>query len=690
MKSLVKNAWKVGICFLIVMMSSAANIFAQEKVTVQIKTFTQQLEPYRNLEVSINGGAFISVGSRGSVVSELSSTDFPIKSVVIKNEELEAASWLFTKGIVEIIVRKKSYQMASVFFRSPENQPVSRVKVTFRGRKNFEATTDAEGKIQIPLALDEQITGVSQFSMPEFQLRNLSANNNQYTIVSERVRPVVTEPVASAAPATQQQKATTAKDYFKNFDLSKLDSIQSLTMFYAIFKDYQINELSREARQRVDAKFNQLVQALQDSSRQDRPTSFIGRIDNSTLLRDDIRNLISQARQESETLTDQRIAFDEKIQIITNKLESGISNMSEETRAQLLSELSLLERLLIENESRFFKNQNDYRAIINAIKEKYFNFKDLENKLSESEAQRLEEQRIFRERLLAISAVVLVFAALIVLLIIVLRKLRRQAKELAAANAEVKRINENLEGIVLQRTKLLAEANKELDTFLYRASHDMRSPVRSIIGLCNIAGQLVEGESKELIERVTSTSMGMDKLLKKLSLISEINEPTDFTSITLRETIEDIQYGLRDVAPNTKFIINCPADLVVSSYRNLIHIILQNLIENGLYYGSLDNNKSPEVQVNAKRQENSVVISVQDNGMGFDPSIKDKLFDMFFKGTEKSKGHGLGLYIVSKAIQALGGTIHVESKAGAFTKFEIALPLNEQVNTEVLESKAVA
>ncbi len=657
-------------------------VFAQEKVTVQIKTFTQQLEPYRNLEVSINGGPFISVGNKGAVVADLAATDFPIKSITIKSNELEAASWLFTKGVVEIIVRKKSYLLTNVFLRTLDNQPIAKTRITFRGRKTFDATTDSEGKIQIPLAVDERITSIEQFSVPDYNLQNLTSGN-QIILTVEKIQPIIPEP---QAPVTAK---TTAKEYFKDFNLSKLDSIQSLTMFYAIFKDYHINNLSADAKARIDAKFNELMKALEDSTALAR-ASFIGRISDSTLLRDDIRNLISQARDESQTLTDQRDSFDEKIRIITSKLEAGIANMSEDTRAQLLSELSLLEQLLIENESRFFKNQNDYRAIINALKEKYFNFTDLENKLSQSEAQRLEEQRVFRQRLIAISAVVLVFAALIVLLFIISRKLKKQTRELALANAEIKHINENLEDLVLDRTKMLAEANRELDTFLYRASHDMRSPVRSIIGLCNIANQLASAEQKDLIDRVIATSAGMDKLLKKLSLISEINQPTEFTSITLRETIHEIQRDIKNTSRNDiHFVLNCPADLVIDSYRNLIYIILQNLIENGVFYSSLDT-KSPEVQVDVQRHADSVSISVKDNGAGIDPSIRPRLFDMFFKGSEKSKGHGLGLYIVSKAVHALDGKIEVESVAGVYAKFNINLPLkqNSQQAREVVGAVA--
>ncbi len=86
MKSHSRNGWKLHFCFFIFWMCAITQSAAQEKVTVQIKTFTQQLEPYRNLEVSINNGPFIAVGNRGSIVAELASTDFPIKSVTIKKK----------------------------------------------------------------------------------------------------------------------------------------------------------------------------------------------------------------------------------------------------------------------------------------------------------------------------------------------------------------------------------------------------------------------------------------------------------------------------------------------------------------------------------------------------------------------------------------------------------------------------
>jgi signal transduction histidine kinase len=333
----------------------------------------------------------------------------------------------------------------------------------------------------------------------------------------------------------------------------------------------------------------------------------------------------------------------------------------------------------MQNENRFYKNQNDYRSVINSLKQKYFDISELENKLSESEARRLEEQRAFRQKLFVTLGVLFVFGILILLLIYFGDKLKKQKKELELANGEIQRINENLEDLVAQRTKLLEDANRELDTFLYRASHDLRSPVCSIIGLCNIAMHMSDGESKDLVQKVVFTTSIMDRLLKKLSIISEINQPTNFSSITLLDLMEDVRELFATTAAEQKIelAVDCPADLVIYSYPNLIETVLINLIENAFFFGAMKDPDNVRVSVNASIKNDKVEISVLDNGIGIDQSINGKVFDMFFKGHEQSKGSGLGLYIVQKAIQALEGEIEVDSVAGEYTRFTILLPLKE-------------
>jgi signal transduction histidine kinase len=293
--------------------------------------------------------------------------------------------------------------------------------------------------------------------------------------------------------------------------------------------------------------------------------------------------------------------------------------------------------------------------------------------------------------LIGISFVVIVFVILTGLLITFSSRLKKQKKELEIANGEIKRMNENLENIVSQRTKLLAEANRELDTFLYRASHDLRSPVCSIIGLCNIALQLSHGESKELVQKVATTTEGMDKLLKKLSIISEINQPTNYSSITLLEVIEDVQYKFIKIINDHKIKIkvDCSADLVFYSYPSLIETVISNLIENALFYSIKRDPQHAHVEFKASIVDEQLEFSVFDNGIGIEDAIRTHLFDMFFKGHIDSKGNGLGLYIVQKSVQAMEGTIAIESEKGSYSRFVVRIPFNTTPSKEEFEAALI-
>jgi signal transduction histidine kinase len=186
-----------------------------------------------------------------------------------------------------------------------------------------------------------------------------------------------------------------------------------------------------------------------------------------------------------------------------------------------------------------------------------------------------------------------------------------------------------------------------------------------------------EGESRELVQRVVLTTTSMDKLLKKLSIISEINQPTNFSSITLVDLIEDVKATFENTISenNIKFSVDCPADLVLYSYPNLVETIISNLIENAFFYSVMKDAADAQVDLKATITNDHVEISVYDNGIGIEDHMSGRLFDMFFKGNEYSKGNGLGLYIVQKSVQTLEGNVEVSSEHGAYTRFVVRLPL---------------
>lgn len=652
---------------------------------VQVKTFNSQLQPFKNVDISINGNDFISMGSKGVTFIEINTDELPIESIQVKDKELEAASWNHSKGTLEIIIRKKSYQLFTMIVKDPDDNTLGDLQIIFNGKKEIKATTNNNGRVELPLPLDEKVTSPEQFAVEGYKIIKLKPSEGETTLTVDQIESI---PIAAEKeiPLKQQAPETTpeaSEDYFKNFDLSMLDSIQSLTVFYAIFKNYNIEDMDPDIKQRVDAKFNELVGQLQNSL-QSNELSFLNNISDSTYVRDDINNLLAQARMESRMLVVQQSEFEEKTQLINDKLEVGFENLNADAREALLEDLNRLERLLTENESRFYRNQNSYRQVINTLKDRFFNLEDLENRLSASEAQRLEEQRIFRQRLLTILSIATAFAIMIVLLIYFSNKLKRQKEKLVKANAEIQRINGNLEAIVFERTKMLEETNKELDTVLYRASHDLRSPVCSIIGLCNIATAVSHEESNQLLEKVVQTTAGMDKLLKKLSIISEINNPKDLSPIKLADVIAEMQQEFSQIINDHRinFVVECPDDLVINSYPYLIEVILSNLIENALFFCMVKQSKDYQVVLTADMKDDYLELSLFDNGVGVDSNISDRLFDMFFRGNEYSKGNGLGLYIVQKSVHTLKGTIAVDSEPGQFTKFLIQLPLEVVVQKE--------
>jgi signal transduction histidine kinase len=104
-----------------------------------------------------------------------------------------------------------------------------------------------------------------------------------------------------------------------------------------------------------------------------------------------------------------------------------------------------------------------------------------------------------------------------------------------------------------------------------------------------------------------------------------------------------------------------------------IDIILKNFISNAIKYMNLVQEEN-FVQFNISITQKEGIIQISDNGLGIDKQYQPKIFDMFFRATEKSDGSGLGLYIVKQAIETLGGNISVESKPGKGTIFRILLP----------------
>jgi len=246
------------------------------------------------------------------------------------------------------------------------------------------------------------------------------------------------------------------------------------------------------------------------------------------------------------------------------------------------------------------------------------------------------------------------------------------------------RAKENtIEGVMMDISHIkesileLQKVNYELDNFVYHASHDLRAPLRSIMGLINLLRMEKTDSGKEnCLEMIEGSIKRLDNLVidllqisrgsrsgnsrDSISFISEINN-----SITNFYHIEDSV----DIRIMTK--VQQPVDFISDLTR--IRIVLNNLISNAVKYRSQRKEQS-FVMVEAVINEKEAVITVSDNGQGIPESKLGSIFDMFVRATDSDQGSGLGLYIVKNVVGKLGGKVSVQSKTNWGSSFRVEIP----------------
>jgi signal transduction histidine kinase len=242
------------------------------------------------------------------------------------------------------------------------------------------------------------------------------------------------------------------------------------------------------------------------------------------------------------------------------------------------------------------------------------------------------------------------------------------------ALAELKRTNAQLQ---LDATKL-KDLNAELETFSYSVSHDLRSPVRAILGYTRAIemdyGSRLDGEGRRMLSVVAGQASRMGDLIDGLLSFSHLGRqplvrlPVDMTSLA-REVAAELadQPGQR---PSTFEISDLPSargDLV------LLRQVWVNLLSNAIKYSPTD----PHVQVWATREAARVVYHVRDKGVGFDMKYINELFGVFQRlhRSDEFPGSGVGLAIVKRIVERHGGTVWAHAQLGAGATFSFGLPV---------------
>ena len=228
----------------------------------------------------------------------------------------------------------------------------------------------------------------------------------------------------------------------------------------------------------------------------------------------------------------------------------------------------------------------------------------------------------------------------------------------------------------------LRQKNNELNTFVYKATHDLKGPLASILGLSQLAADNVKDpEASSYINYIRESTLRLDMILNDLLRISTVTHVTpSYQRIDLNKIVNNIASIVggnhKKEGVDIKTSINVTNDLFTD--ETLLTSALQNLLDNAVKY---KNTRAiqPYAMIEAHNYKEGVAISISDNGCGTPKEMQDKIFDMFFRGNEKSTGSGLGLYMVKKAVEKLNGDINFTSEVGVGSVFTLYLPSLKQI-----------
>ena len=238
--------------------------------------------------------------------------------------------------------------------------------------------------------------------------------------------------------------------------------------------------------------------------------------------------------------------------------------------------------------------------------------------------------------------------------------------------------NSELELRVIGRTMDLELINKELESFSYSVSHDLRAPLRSIDGFSNKIlkeyGELFDEQGKDYFMRVKNASQHMGQLiddLLKLARISRIEMNMEI--MNLSDIALSIADELKESNPERNVSFRIQQDIIAIGDQNLIQIVLQNLFDNAWKYSK--NEPTAIIEFGTFQKDEQLVYFIKDNGVGFDMKYVDRLFGAFQRLHSHSEfeGTGIGLATVQRIIRRHQGTIWVDSEVNKGTSFFFTL-----------------
>lgn len=246
------------------------------------------------------------------------------------------------------------------------------------------------------------------------------------------------------------------------------------------------------------------------------------------------------------------------------------------------------------------------------------------------------------------------------------------------AHEEIKKLNEELEQRVKERTAQLESANKDLESFAHSVSHDLRAPLRSIIGF----SELLETEHKaslnkaglELLDFIVTNAKKMNQLIDDLVTFSRISK-TDFVKSEISMDLL-VQQVIKEIQSSTDYKAKFEIKEVINGYGDIrqIHQAWTELLSNALKYSSKQ--EKPLIEIGSFEDDMENIYYVKDNGVGFDMRFYNKLYQLFQRLHSDSdfQGTGIGLAIIKKIITNHNGRVWANSEVNSGATFYFSLP----------------
>lgn len=419
-----------------------------------------------------------------------------------------------------------------------------------------------------------------------------------------------------------------------------------------------------------------------------------------------------------------------KISLVEGRFRDARINLDEIVKTKERTDYREILKAYYRLESEYYTALNNYKEAsfflqkVNEVNDSIFNTEVIRNltRVQTQFAQRenlaiiaeknsvlaLNDQIIKQQRSVNVllGVIVALTTALVIVVYLNYRKIRAVNAELASAKLIIEDHNKFLDKLVEQKTKELVDTNEalvkvndELDNFIYKTSHDIRGPLASLKGMVNLAIMDVKDEKAlGYLGKLDLTAEKLNMILTRLLIVNRINhaelkpEPIHFEPIIQEILTLEVKKG---IPPKIKIDYEVAPETQLVSDRDLVRLILENLIDNAVKYYNDSERIESFVRIQVGMENGKATARVMDNGVGISRMNRDKIFQMFVRASERSDTGGIGLYLAKLATEKLGGEINLISTDEKYTEFIVQFPerlpkANERRQDSLLTPAAIA